>query len=228
MQWRENRAQIKLSREDFDLSLGKKKEHFNMAEIEKEAPASGGPAPGGRGPAPGGPAPGGPALTLGGPAPAPAPKANFIGSRTRHSSHSEGEGSSTDEFRGPLVTEFSQLEVGMRLEAMDKYGKWYVAKVVELDQSEGEVLVHFERWSSRYDELVPMKSGRLRKLSPAKINELEKEKEKVKKVWYGCHNAPHCMLCTHTQELKPGDRIQSKWVDGRMYYGKVVKVHGGE
>lgn len=30
------------------------------------------------------------------------------------------------------------------------------------------------------------------------------------------------------QELKPGDNIQAKWVDGRMYFGKVVKVHGGE
>lgn len=30
------------------------------------------------------------------------------------------------------------------------------------------------------------------------------------------------------QELKPGDRIQAKWVDGRMYFGKVVKVHEGE
>ena len=121
-------------------------------------------------------------------------KANFIGSRTRHSSHSEGEGSGTDEFRGTLVTDFSQLLVGMRLEAMDKYGKWYVAKVVELDQSEGEVLVHFERWSSRYDELVPIKSGRLRQLSLAKIKELEKEKEKVKKVWCGGHIAPYCYV----------------------------------
>ena len=30
------------------------------------------------------------------------------------------------------------------------------------------------------------------------------------------------------QELKPGDCIQAKWVDGRMYFGKVMKVHGGK
>ena len=99
--------------------------------------------------------------------------------RTRHSSQSmsEGEGSSD------LIMNSGQLQVGMRLEAMDKYGKWYVAKVVELMvEEEEEVLVHFERWSSRYDEVIPIKSGRLRQLTPERLKELEKDKEKVKKV----------------------------------------------
>ena len=65
---------------------------------------------------------------------------------------------------------------------MDKYGKWYVAKVLELDEKEGDVLVHFEKWSSRYDEDVPVKSGRLRLLSETKLKELEREKERIKKV----------------------------------------------
>ena len=103
------------------------------------------------------------------------------GIRTRHSSQSEGE-SSSDEDRGKLVTSLSELEVGMRLEANDKYGKWYSAKVVELNQEDKEVLVHFERWSSRYDELIAISSGRLRQLSETRLKELEREKEKVKKV----------------------------------------------
>lgn len=101
--------------------------------------------------------------------------------RARTSSQSEGEGEE-GEGRGLVITHLGQLQVGTRLEAMDKYGKWYVAKVVELDESEGEVLIHFERWSSRYDEDVPVKSGRLRQLSPGRLKELEKEKEKIKKV----------------------------------------------
>lgn len=110
-------------------------------------------------------------------------RAKSRGVRTRTSSQSEGEGSGTEESRELMVTELSQLRVGMRLEAMDKYGKWYVAKILELDESEGEVLVHFERWSSRYDEDIAVKSGRLRRLSEAKLKELEKEKEKIKMVW---------------------------------------------
>ena len=106
------------------------------------------------------------------------PKPPKSRARTRHSSQSEGE----DDEKGNLITELSQVEVGMRLEANDKYGKWYAARVVELDEKEGEVLVHFERWSSRYDELVPVNGGRLRRLSPARLKELETEREKVKKV----------------------------------------------
>ena len=109
-------------------------------------------------------------------------RAKFRGARTRTSSQSEGEGSGTEEGHELVVTELSQLQVGMRVEAMDKYGKWYVAKILELDESEGEVLVHFERWSSRYDEDIAVKSGRLRRLSETKLKELEREKEKIKKV----------------------------------------------
>lgn len=100
--------------------------------------------------------------------------------RGRTSSQSEGEGEEGG--GGQIITDLNQLQVGLRLEAMDKYGKWYVAKVIELDEREGEVLIHFERWSSRYDEDVLVKSGRLRLLSEARLKELDKEKEKIKKV----------------------------------------------
>ena len=54
--------------------------------------------------------------------------------RTRHSSyHSEGEASG-EGGGGTPITDFSQVEVGMRLEAKDKYGKWYAAKVVEKER----------------------------------------------------------------------------------------------
>ena len=110
------------------------------------------------------------------------PKAKPRAIRTRHSSyHSEGE-SSGEGGGGPLITDLSQVEVGMRLEAKDKYGKWYAAKVVELDEKDKEVLIHFDRWSSRYDELIPISTGRLQQLSMAKLKELDKEREKVKKV----------------------------------------------
>ncbi len=112
-------------------------------------------------------------------------------SRTRRSSQSEGE--TGDEDASKHITQASEMQVGMKLEAMDKYGKWYAAKVLELDESSNEILVHFERWSSRYDESVPINSGRLRPLSLARQEELEKEKEKAKKV--GC-------VCTH-QGIEP-------------------------
>ncbi len=110
------------------------------------------------------------------------PKAKPRVIRTRHSSyHSEGEASG-EGGGGNSITGLSQVKVGMRLEAKDKYGKWYAAKVVEVDEKEREVLVHFDRWSSRYDELISISSGRLQQLSLEKLKELDKEREKVKKV----------------------------------------------
>lgn len=38
----------------------------------------------------------------------------------------------------------------------------YAARVVETDWAEREVLIHFDKWSSRYNEWIPMDSSRLR------------------------------------------------------------------
>jgi len=53
-------------------------------------------------------------------------------------------------------------EPGIKLEVSDYAGKWYPAKVVEVDVDENEILVHFEHWSSRFDEWIKMDSNRLR------------------------------------------------------------------
>jgi PHD finger protein 20 len=52
--------------------------------------------------------------------------------------------------------------VGSLLEARDFNNEWFSAKVVEVDCDEREVLVHFQKWSSRYDEWISMDSARLR------------------------------------------------------------------
>ena len=56
----------------------------------------------------------------------------------------------------------------------------YVAKVIEVDEDDGDVLVHFEGWSSRYDEYVEVRGGRLRTLSSSKMTALLKEKKSKK------------------------------------------------
>lgn len=53
---------------------------------------------------------------------------------------------------------------GAKLEAKDFNEKWYSAKVVETDWDEREVLIRFDKWSSRFDEWIPMDSSRLRVL----------------------------------------------------------------
>nr|CAH7745712.1 unnamed protein product [Callosobruchus chinensis] len=52
--------------------------------------------------------------------------------------------------------------INNRIEALDFNQKWYPAKILEVDHQENEVLIHFEKFSSKYDEWVSMTSSRLR------------------------------------------------------------------
>ncbi len=54
----------------------------------------------------------------------------------------------------------------------------YMARVVEVEQDKGEVLVHFERWNSRYDENIKISSKRLRILPPDRMAMLQKERDR--------------------------------------------------
>lgn len=55
------------------------------------------------------------------------------------------------------------FERGMKLEVCDfGSGKWYPAKVMNIDWEKQEILVHYSNWSSRYDEWISMKSSRVR------------------------------------------------------------------
>lgn len=58
----------------------------------------------------------------------------------------------------------------------------YVARAIDKEQEENEVLVHFERWNSRYDEYIKISSQRLRALLPERREKLQKERGKTKKV----------------------------------------------
>ena len=49
------------------------------------------------------------------------------------------------------------------------YGDRFCAKVVEKDEEAEEVVVHFEGWSSRYDELLHIQERRLRCLSQEQL-----------------------------------------------------------
>ena len=41
----------------------------------------------------------------------------------------------------------------------------YPARIVEINEEDCDVLIHFEGWNARYDEWVPMTSDRLRPLA---------------------------------------------------------------
>ncbi|KAB7496221.1 PHD finger protein 20-like protein 1 [Armadillidium nasatum] len=55
---------------------------------------------------------------------------------------------------------------GAKLEVLDsRDNKWYQCKVVQVDWGELDILVHYERWSVRFDEWLKMDSTRIRPLT---------------------------------------------------------------
>lgn len=68
---------------------------------------------------------------------------------------------------------------GAKLEAKDFMEKWYPAKVVEVDDSDNTVLIHFDGWNQRYDEWLDMDSERIRPMVRHSVRRERREKAKV-------------------------------------------------
>ncbi|KAL0109349.1 hypothetical protein PUN28_014432 [Cardiocondyla obscurior] len=97
---------------------------------------------------------------------------------------------------------------GAKLEAKDFNDQWYSAKVVETDWVDREVLIHFDKWSSRFDEWIPMDSSRLRILQTPQNDQ----------TWIP--PPPE----TKMREFTVGERILATWADGKKYPAKVSAV----
>lgn len=99
------------------------------------------------------------------------------------------------------------FEIGARLEALDYLQKWYPSRIEKIDYEEGKMLVHFERWSHRYDEWIYWDSNRLRPLErPA----LRKEGLKDEEDFF---------------DFKAGEEVLARWTDCRYYPAKIEAVN---
>uniref|UniRef100_A0A8C3Y4B2 PHD finger protein 20-like protein 1 n=1 Tax=Catharus ustulatus TaxID=91951 RepID=A0A8C3Y4B2_CATUS len=99
------------------------------------------------------------------------------------------------------------FEIGARLEALDYLQKWYPSRIEKIDYEEGKMLVHFERWSHRYDEWIYWDSNRLRPLErPALRKEGLKDDEEF-------------------IDFKPGEEVLARWTDCRYYPAKIEAIN---
>ncbi|KAM9099572.1 PHD finger protein 20-like protein 1 isoform 17-T20 [Sarcophilus harrisii] len=99
------------------------------------------------------------------------------------------------------------FEIGARLEALDYLQKWYPSRIEKIDYEEGKMLVHFERWSHRYDEWIYWDSNRLRPLErPA----LRKEGLKDEEEFF---------------DFKAGEEVLARWTDCRYYPAKIEAIN---
>ncbi|XP_016320357.1 PHD finger protein 20-like protein 1 isoform X5 [Sinocyclocheilus anshuiensis] len=98
------------------------------------------------------------------------------------------------------------FEVGARVEAQDYLQKWYPSHIEKIDYDEGTMLVHFDRWSHRYDEWILWDSNRIRPLErPALRKEGLKEEE--------------------VSELRDGEEVLARWTDCRYYPAKIESIN---
>uniref|UniRef100_A0A674B972 PHD finger protein 20 like 1 n=1 Tax=Salmo trutta TaxID=8032 RepID=A0A674B972_SALTR len=98
------------------------------------------------------------------------------------------------------------FEVGARIEAQDYLQKWYSSRIEDIDFDEGKMLVHFDRWSHRYDEWIAWDSTRLRPLErPTLRKEGLKEEE--------------------GEITVDGEEVLARWTDCRYYPAKIESVN---
>ncbi|XP_052085455.1 PHD finger protein 20-like protein 1 isoform X5 [Mytilus californianus] len=93
---------------------------------------------------------------------------------------------------------------GEKIEAMDFIEKWYPAKIIEIDEDDIAVLIHFEGWNQRYDQWMDMGSEKIR---PKARHSGRKEKRK-----------------SLNNEYKVGDQVYARWTDCKMYPAKITAI----
>lgn len=89
--------------------------------------------------------------------------------------------------------------INSRIEALDNNNIWYPAKIVEEDYEENEVLIHFEKFSSKFDEWICMDSPRLRPLQPQSSK-------------------------SGPEQYTVGERCLATWSDARKFPATITKV----
>lgn len=95
-----------------------------------------------------------------------------------------------------------KFRVGFKLEACDSLGTWYPAKIVALNEKEEQVLIHFIKWSKKYDQWLGMNSNQLR-ASSNEVNDLENDSLK---------------------EFTVGKLVLASWSDNKKYLGHIKSI----
>ncbi|TSK34773.1 PHD finger protein 20-like protein 1 [Bagarius yarrelli] len=133
------------------------------------------------------------------------------------------------------------FEVGARVEAQDYLQKWYPSRIEKIDYDEGKMLVHFDRWSHRYDEWILWDSNRLRPLERPTLRKegLKDEEDLIERLGEmrssrlrelpGCtenrEDQKDLPQQRQLQDLKDGEEVLARWTDCRYYPAKIESVN---
>lgn len=98
-----------------------------------------------------------------------------------------------------------RFAVGFKLEACDATGTWYPAKVVAINEKENQVLIHFIRWSKKFDEWMAMDSDSLRALTKENNDDENSEGD-------------------HQKSFTTGKLVLATWSDTKKYPGTIQGI----
>lgn len=139
----------------------------------------------------------------------------FSGSPPRTCQAPSGSGAyRVSHMRFPVRVGISWVK-GEKLEAMDFSRTWYPSKIVDIDEEQKLVLIHFEGWNQRYDEWVPMDSDKLR---PCTRHSERKDKGVKKRRIH-----PH-PVSEPSSIYRAGEQVLAKWTDCKKYPAKVSRL----
>jgi hypothetical protein len=54
-----------------------------------------------------------------------------------------------------------EYQFGLYVDAKDSVGRWWVCQIVEIQEDNDMVRVHYDGWSEKYDELISLKSSKI-------------------------------------------------------------------
>ncbi|KAK5646830.1 hypothetical protein RI129_005294 [Pyrocoelia pectoralis] len=139
--------------------------------------------------------------------------------------------STTIEQKGKSIQTPSGLlnfSVNTRLEALDFNQMWFPAHIVEVDYEESEVLIHFEKYSSKYDEWISMNSSRLRPYQPVQqpqlphtsysATQLSQQSQTIQ----SHRDLPKKGL--NKEAFVEGENVMASWSDARKFPAVIRKV----
>ncbi|KAL3281097.1 hypothetical protein HHI36_004321 [Cryptolaemus montrouzieri] len=114
--------------------------------------------------------------------------------------------------------------------ALDFNNRWYPAKIVEVDEEENEVLIHFENNANEYDEWICMDSPRLRPFDSQEIVQNIEESTSADTIVNEDSEEPSTVSVIEdskkiaTQTFEVGERCLAYWSEKRKFPATVTKV----
>lgn len=108
-----------------------------------------------------------------------------------------------NESKGLIRNDKIKFKTGFKLEACDSTGTWYPAKVVDIKEQENQVLIHFIRWSKKFDVWMSMDSTQLRELTKDDNDNSDYDQEK---------------------NFTIGKLVLASWSDNKKYPGVIKTI----